>query len=382
MRIMLFAPEAMDMHTERLVQWLLRANHSVFLLARHNPISVQDEKFSYIQYRPFNLPGWVHPYKLRQFLLEWVNKIYLRLVWEKLQTDIVHTIFIGQGAFYCALARLSPLVLTALGSDINDPFEKGYPSWQTKVAKTLLAARHITADANEVLSRCEVLAGKPLKSSLFYFGIDLQLFYSRPATETLTLRKKLQIPLDSKVVLSPRRLTYKMNHEVVLKAFAQFLQSNDNNYYLIFRRFGSFSVVIQNDLQELARKLKVNDQVIWLDTMPYEELPILYSLADLIINIPEQDGLPVTLFEASACKVPLITSDLPSYQEFLAKGAYFRVAVRDIDGIVSAMQKVLRDRDDELVEGLQRNYDLIVQVADQSKCFATLEKIYQSLQSK
>ena len=70
-------------------------------------------------------------------------------------------------------------------------------------------------------------------------------------------------------------------------------------------------------------------------------MPILYSLADVVINIPEQDGLPVTLFEASACRVPVITSDLPPYQEYLSEGDYFRVAAGDVEGIVAMLQRIL-----------------------------------------
>lgn len=380
MRILLVAPETIDMHTKRLVQMLFCAGHSVTLVARENPLSVNDARYIYLQYPQFYLPAWFRPFRLRRLIMDCFYVLFLRYAWLRSRPDVVHTIYVGQGAYYCALARLSPLVLTALGSDINDPFEKGNPAWRTRVVKTLKTASCITADTQDVLNRCETLVGGHLEARLFYFGIDLRLFYPRTTEETLAFRQKLDIPLDAKVILSPRRLTPKMNHDVVLKAFARYLESNDKNAVLILRRFGSFSIVLQTDLQRLAEKFGVSHQVIWLDEIPYEEIPILYSLAKVVINVPEQDGLPVSLFEASACKVPVITSNLPSYQEYLSEGDYFRVAVGDVDGIVFVMQRILGGAETNIKDRLQKNYDLVVKSADQEKCFALIEDIYQDVQ--
>ena len=151
MRILLIAPEMMDMHTKRLVQTLFHAGHNVTLVTKDDPLSEKEPRYSYIQYPQIHLPSWVWPFRLRRFILDWLHALFLRYAWLRSQPDVVHAIYIGQGAYYCALARLSPLVLTALGSDINDPFEKGNPAWLARTAKTLEAASCITADTRDVL---------------------------------------------------------------------------------------------------------------------------------------------------------------------------------------------------------------------------------------
>ena len=382
MRILLITSEVMDMHTERLVQMLLNAQYQVILLARDNPLTMGNENFRFLRYRPFHLSDWFRPYRLRKLLIERVNAMYLWFVWMKVRPDIVHTIYVGQGAYYCALARLSPLVFTALGSDINDAFERNNPAWQARVTKTLLAADYLTADTPEVLQRCTELTGRSLPSGLFYFGIDLELFKHRSTEETLPLRQKLEIPRNAKIILSPRRLTHKMKHDIVLQAFSDYLQSIHGNAFLIFRKFGFFSIQVEKDLKTLASGLGVQNQVIFVDEMPYEELPLLYSLADVIVNVPEQDGLPVTLFEASACQVPVITSNLSSYQEFLDKGNYICVDVGDIKGLTVAMKRVLGDRNTKLKAALKINYELILQVADEKQNFSNLENIYRLTREK
>lgn len=374
--ILLVASEQMDMHTKRLVGMLLNDQYQVTLVARDEPGFGGHQNYKYFQYPHFQILKKIRPHRLRRLVLDRVNAMYLRYIWQRSAPDLVHNIYIGNGAYYCALAGLSPLILTALGSDINEVFEGGNLTWRERIKAALNSSSYITADTTEVLRRCDALAGKSLRSSLFYFGIDLSLFSRRTENEIVALKQKIGIPLNAKVILSPRRLTSKMRHDVVLKAFAKYKISTDQNTVLIFRRFGSYSQEVCANLQKLSVELGIGDHVIWLNELPYEDLPILYSASNLIVNVPEQDGLPVTLFEASACKAPVITSCLPSYQEFIDKGCYWKVAVGDADGVADFMHEILDGDEHEVNKKLQVNYDLIHATADQNKCFADLENIY------
>lgn len=381
MRIMLLAPEMIDTHTQRFIEMLLGAGYFVTCVAKDNPKPEGAERFTFINSPEVYLPKWVRPQRLRRALTEWGIALHLRYIWLKAKPDIAHVLFINSRAYHCALARLSPLVLTALGSDINVLFEthNHNSDRRKKISRALLAANYVTADTHEILDRCEILTGRPLNSALFYFGIDLNLFKSRSAEEKLALRQKLGIPLESKVILSPRRLTPQMKHELVLKAFAEFRDKSGLDVVLIFRRFGFLFDSVEIALRELAENLRVVDQVFWVDEMDYINIPILYSLADVVINIPEQDGLPVTLFEVSACMAPVITSDLPSYQEFLSEGAYFRVLSQDVNEIADAIQKVLSESRQTMINNLLKNHNLVAEKASQEKCFLGIEQIYQGL---
>jgi glycosyltransferase involved in cell wall biosynthesis len=380
MRILLIAPETLDMHTKRLIQMLLNARYEITFVAPVDPFPTKNTQYEFIKYPQFHLPGWFRPYRLKHPLVEFIYILFFRYLWWRTHPDVVHVIYIGQGAYYCARARLSPMILTALGSDINDPYDIEDPAWRSRTAATLKAASHITADTPELLMRSEVLAGTPLACSLFYFGIDLKLFYPRDTVEIRSLKQRLTIPLDALVVLSPRRLTSKMRHDLVLQAFAKFVKDGGFNARLIFKCFGYFSADLQDELQKLTVEFELQQQVIWLDELPYEEIPTLYSLADVVINIPEQDGLPVTLLEASACKVPILTSDLPAYQEFMNQGSYYRVSLGDVNEIACTLKMIVQNKGQAMTEELQKNYDLVARCADQEICFAGLEKIYRDVQ--
>lgn len=379
MHILLIAPEMIDTHTRRFIEMLLGAGYMVTCVGKENPKLEGDKRYAFIQYPGFYVSKRIFPQRLRRTLRDWGIAIRLKLIYFQVKPDIVHVIYINLQAYYCALAGLSPLVLTALGSDINNLFISEDEERKRKIIKTLSVANHVTADTNEVLRRCETLAGHPLNKSLFYFGIDFDLFYPRLASEKLALREKLNIPISSKIFLSPRRLNPAMNHDVILKSFAGLTKEKNIDAVLLFRKFGLYSVAYQKELEALAENLGIAKKVIWLEEMDYSQIPILYSISDAIINIPEYDGLPVTLFEASACKVPVITRNLPAYEEFLSGASYFRVNNGNKRAIEEWLRKILLGNIEDIEAILQRNYDWAFERASQEKCLLDMEKVYRGI---
>lgn len=317
----------------------------------------------------------VNPWTVRRLFINMASAVDLRRLWQQARPDVVHLLGIDVRAYQCAFARLHPLIITSWGSDINDLYEIGERGSipYKEIVRALQNADHVTADTQELLMRCNFLAGRLLNNSLFYFGIDLDLFKPRNVAETQGLRLKLGIPSDAKVILSARRLIPKMRQDMVLRAFAEILGS-DQKMVLVLRRFGVLPEY-EDELRELVEQLGVENQIIWVDEMEYEQIPLLYNIANVIVNVPEQDGLPVTIFEASACMKPVITSDLPAYQEFLSAGDYLRIPVGDVTKLAEAIKLVLVDNN-SLNGQLEKNYQLVLKTANQKKSLSCLIQIY------
>jgi L-malate glycosyltransferase len=374
---MLLAPSN-AMVSRRFLHMLLGAGHEVIYLDKFNPCLREQDGYIYIPYS-FNSSwlNWIRPYKLQELLQYWWRVIRLRLIWQKSKPDIVHVHGIDTRAYYCALARLHPLILTAWGSDINDlfPVEAQASNYIKKIIYALRSANHITADTQELLTKCSLLAGRQLSASIFYYGIDLDIFRPLPEAEIRSLRQNMGISLSTRVILSVRRLIPKMCHEQVLEAFSIILKSTKFDMVLAFREvLGRDSKYIVY-LKQQAQKLGVSQRVVWMDEVDYKQMPAIYNIADVIVNFPKQDGLPVSLFEAAACMKPVITSNLPAYQEFLSGGAYLQVPVGDVANLVETMRSVLEVTVD-LEERLQKNYQLIIEKANQNKCFLDIEQVY------
>jgi len=57
--------------------------------------------------------------------------------------------------------------------------------------------------------------------------------------------------------------------------------------------------------------------------------------------VPTTDGMPVTIFEAMACKKTIIVGDLPSYNEVIIHGQTgLRVPIRNSEALAHAIVKI------------------------------------------
>ena len=90
-------------------------------------------------------------------------------------------------------------------------------------------------------------------------------------------------------------------------------------------------------------KVKSIRNVIFLDYVPYEDLPVLYNgaLSCVIPSLYEGFGLPV--LESMACGTPVITSDCGSLPEIVGDAGIV-VESEQRESLLKAMKKILEDR--------------------------------------
>lgn len=381
---MLLAPEFIDMHTKRYIDALLGKGLDVCCVSRQDPKPEGHPRYTYIKFPLVYFTMFRSVNTIKQFLIDISTAILLRQIWHISGSDIVHVLFINKKAYQCSIANLHPLVLTSLGSDINNLFSEDNQgkfdnTFKQKISRALKTADLVTADSNKILIRCQELAGISLPSTLFYFGIDVNLFRPGTESEKRNLRRTLGIPEGSKVFLSPRRLIPSMQHDLVLKAYSEYVKNEESNSVLLFRRHGCYDRDYENELQILASHLRLNKQIIWVNELDYQMIPTLYSLSDLVMNFPKEDGLPVTLFEVSACMSPFLTSNLPSYEEFLKQGDFFCITGNDIKAISTTMRRILTFPKDEILIHLLRNRQLVEKSAEINVCIDKMVNSYSNL---
>jgi glycosyltransferase involved in cell wall biosynthesis len=73
------------------------------------------------------------------------------------------------------------------------------------------------------------------------------------------------------------------------------------------------------------------------------DLHNLYAAADLAVLSSDNEGMPVTLIEASMAGVPCVTTDVGSAREVVLNGVTGRVVSCDASALAAAMLEVLRD---------------------------------------
>lgn len=121
-------------------------------------------------------------------------------------------------------------------------------------------------------------------------GVDVSFFHPVSKTSKQMLRKKYKLPENKKIVLFVGRFVPKKGFELLFNA-------RDNKYLLLFVGGGT----VPRDM------LKANNVAIF-PPVSQNELREIYQLSDIFILPSHGEGFPLSIQEAMATGVPIITS--------------------------------------------------------------------------
>lgn len=234
-------------------------------------------------------------------------------LWKRVAPDVVHVCWIDFRAALCARTGMTPLILSAWGSDINEHFEsESDPMRRAYVTEGLSGATLTIVDAPAMTARCETLAGRHIPSEMLHLGVDTDQFRGGLCSQRLELRAQLKISDDDILLSSMRQLSPSYNHELILDAFASSLPQLRRKAYLLFKSFNAQTSTLEM-LRRKTREYGISDRVRFIDEMSHSALPSLYAATDVVINFPRRDSFPVTLLEAAACQRAVICNRLETY---------------------------------------------------------------------
>ena len=108
---------------------------------------------------------------------------------------------------------------------------------------------------------------------------------------------------------------------------------------------------LYDEIFDLIKRLGLTDHVRYMDSVPHEELPVVYNLADLFVYPSWFEGFGLPPLEAMACGTPVICSSATSLPEVVGD-AGITIPPSDIDGLADAIARVLDDG--ELAAGMSR----------------------------
>lgn len=145
-------------------------------------------------------------------------------------------------------------------------------------------------------------------------GIDIVPFKRDNFTDEQRneLKESLGIKKDEKVILFLGRVAEEKSIDVIMDNMPLVFKSIPNAKFLIVGDGPS-----KSDLEEQAKKLKIDDRVIFTGKIPWIDVPKYYSIGDVFVNasITETQGL--TFIEAMAASVPIVAKYAPNLSEFI-----------------------------------------------------------------
>jgi len=292
--------------------------------------------------------------------------------------DVVHALWLWDNAFDAWLTGVRPRVMTAWGSDIREigtlPRTK-----QLQLMMALRFADAVTSGSKELLELCQARGAKPDHCYLIGVpGIDLGRF-DNPASRRILY--SLGVPDGAEVILSCRAMQPFYRIHTIVSAFQYVHQQRPGTVLLIL----NFNEDPPGYLQQVKRQIQeagLQSSVQLLDAVPYDQMPELYMASSVMVSIPENDGMPQSVYEAMAADCPIVASDLTTYDGIIDDGQTgLRVPGDDPEQVAQAILRILQDN--SLRQRLVANGRQVVRErGDIHREMAKMEQLYYDLMLK
>jgi glycosyltransferase involved in cell wall biosynthesis len=178
-------------------------------------------------------------------------------------------------------------------------------SWQKAIIRTIKPEKVLTPST--VLS--ETLSSLGIKNQIFPLYTDVGKF--RPADNKSFLKKKYGIPSDRFIIIHIGHLNDERNLPALIP-----LQKNGNQVVIV----GSSSTPSDAAGPGSLKQHLVDVGILVIDHY-VDKIEEIYQLSDLyvfpVMETTGSIGIPLSILEARACGIPVLTSDFASIRHFL-----------------------------------------------------------------
>lgn len=169
--------------------------------------------------------------------------------------------------------------------------------------------------------------------NVVYLGFDRDLFSPQPNSDIL---KKYSL---NKYFLYVGDMRFYKNLGRCLEAFNR-LPDKNCQFVITGKKDDFFYPEIERQTKQLAAK----ERIIFLDYVPTEDLPALYSSALSLVFASLYEGFGLPVLEAMACGCPVITSNATSIPEVGGDSVLY-VDPYDVESIAQSMNDIITQPD-------------------------------------
>jgi glycosyltransferase involved in cell wall biosynthesis len=246
----------------------------------------------------------------------------------KIKPNLIHAHQLGAHALYAWFSGVTPLVISAWGSDVL--VKPRQSALIRGLVKFLISrAALITSDSAQVSAELMAYGAKPKQILTFLFGIDHLLY------EKLAHAPKHQEHL---IICSPRLHEPLYNIKTIIMAFQQVRRTLPEIELWVLGD-GSLTAELQQYVSDSRLAVGIR---FWGRVTPRDFSERLAE-SDLIVSIPTSDGTPVSMLEGMAAGCLPILSDLPVYHDWVDDGVNGLIVKPDFSNLTTALQRGIAD---------------------------------------
>jgi glycosyltransferase involved in cell wall biosynthesis/radical SAM superfamily enzyme YgiQ (UPF0313 family) len=165
--------------------------------------------------------------------------------------------------------------------------------------------------------------------------------FKRVVDETELDRVRRQYQLADRIILYVGTIEPRKNLPKLIEAFASRKRAGELSHHLVC--VGPYGW-LSRGLDDLVQRTKVSHAIHFTGYVPFEDLPALYSLAELFVYPSMYEGFGLPVIEAMACGTPVITGRAAALAE-VGGDAVEQVESMDADALGEAMARLARDED-------------------------------------
>ena len=363
LRILVIA-DGRSIHTLRFARRLVDRGHEVHIVS--DRVGSTDRLAAGIHFHDVQTLDLLT--RVRGLRRRWFGRAIANLA-ARIDADVVHGHGIGPYAYWAAQSGVHPLVVSPWGRDVL--LDAHHEPGRTRSRIALEAADWLVVNS-AAIEQAAIEAGAD-RARISHVIWHTQLSGFAPDRgDPVALRRGLDLPADSVIVMSLRNFQARTNIDVLVRAFDAVRRAIPQARLVLAARGGAE----REPVERAVRELGLEDLVRFHRVEP-EQLPVLVASGDVVVTIADTDSSPSSLLEAMASGRPIVGGWCPSIDEWIRPGEGAEmVECRDVDAVAAALIKLLGDPDLRRAYG-DRNAAVVAERVAESG--PALELIYREL---
>jgi glycosyltransferase involved in cell wall biosynthesis len=338
-----YLADPLSSHTVKWLRYFVESGDEVHLLGWNRPR--QDELSSvHCHYLPDELPL---PFSKVVRSLAWrlgcwpaAHLRQMQLLLQRIRPDIFDILMLNAPQIPAALACDVPLVITPWGHDLL-VYPEGYSNLTKLFLRLALRkADLVLCNSSRLKEAARRLGARSKRIRDVNQIVDLSLY--NPDADGCGFRTSLGLVGDP-VLLSPRSLDPDYRIHTLIDAMPRILEHYPECQLVLVgdrKRCPDYVDMLTRKIRELS----LEAHVLFAGYVPNHNMPAVFGAASVVLSVPFSDSRPSSVFEAMACGVPVIVSDVPAIHEIVQhQQTGIIVPIDAPDAVAEAVAVVLAD---------------------------------------
>lgn len=304
----------------------------------------------------------------------------IKRIIEEYKPDIVHTHASKAGAIgrLAALQQKVPVIVHTYHGHVFDGYFGKVKTFLYKSIERYLASKStgivaISPEQKEDLASRHKICS-PEKIKVIPLGFDLNRFHHDRNNHRIGTRAKYQIKEDEIAIAIVGRLVKIKNHDFFLKAIDKVAKSTTKNLRVFIVGDGTEREFLEQRAKEILAKNVTIEFTSWI-----KDIHLFNPGMDLICLTSINEGTPVSLIEAQASSVAVLSTDVGGVQHVVKQGKTgIIVQPNDLEGFVESLIELVENEEKRSFLS-QNGWDYVKEAFHYEKLVKNMEAYYGEL---